>query len=662
MFKNMKLSLKVGGGFTIILILTAVVSFIGWSGMSGVVGRVDKLNDVNQIEKDILEARRAEKNYIQRGDEVYINQNADLIVAIEKQISITKGKFSNPVNITQMDEVALAVQNYKKAFDSYIALSHSLKEAEARAVEDARQLMILAEDIRLSQKNEYTLLSNSNTAKVILEDKLTKADEANRIIKWTYQMRIAEKNFLARGEQVYADEAKGLADQIINLSKDLKSRFAKAESKILTEEIIRFTELYKAAFNEFVTLYNQMAGEEEKMVLAAKNTIDISVQARTIQNSLMTEQIDLANMMILMGTVIAILSGLIMAVLITFSITKVMQKGVVFAEAISKGYLDAQIDVDQKDEIGTLITALKSMSVKLKEIVGEIRIAANNLAGGSREMSNSSVQMSTGATEQASSAEEVSSSIEEMGANIQQNASNASQTETMATKSAKLAEEGGAAVYEAVEAIKMIAEKINVIESIARETNMLSLNAAIEAARAGEQGKGFAVVASEVGKLAANSQKASIEIQSLAISSVEKANIAREKIETIIPDIKKTADLVIEISASSAEQNSGTEQINQAMMQLDTVIQANAATAEETASMSEELTSQAEHLLDLISFFKVGDEQREGFSRLRDDSVHAKMKSAGKPETQRQSTQRSKALPPSLRDRNEENESGFENF
>ncbi len=287
------------------------------------------------------------------------------------------------------------------------------------------------------------------------------------------------------------------------------------------------------------------------------------------------------------------------------TLTTPIKQGVQFAQEISEGILYTDIAVNRKDEIGLLADALRNMKIKLREVVTDVYNSSIQVTDGSSQLAQSSEQLSQGAAEQAANAEEVSSSVEEMGANIQQNTDNAAQTEKIASQAAKDAEEGEAAVLEAVNAMNVISEKINIVGDIARQTNLLSLNAAIEAARAGEHGKGFAVVAAEVGKLASVSQKAASDILELATQSVNKANNAGEKIKAIIPDIRRTADLVSEISASSSEQNSGAEQINAAMAELDQVIQQNAASAEEASSMSEELTAQAERLREMISFFRL---------------------------------------------------------
>jgi methyl-accepting chemotaxis protein len=195
--------------------------------------------------------------------------------------------------------------------------------------------------------------------------------------------------------------------------------------------------------------------------------------------------------------------------------------------------------------------------------------------------------------------------MEEMASSIKQNADNSGQTERIADKSAADATEGGKAVSETVSAMKEIAIKISIIEEISRQTNLLALNAAIEAARAGEHGKGFAVVASEVRKLAERSQAAAGEISTLSTRSVQVAEVAGEKLNKMVPDIQKTAELVQEISASCKEQDTGAEQINLAIQQLDSVIQQNASASEEMASTSEELSGQAELLKDTISFFRI---------------------------------------------------------
>jgi methyl-accepting chemotaxis protein len=226
--------------------------------------------------------------------------------------------------------------------------------------------------------------------------------------------------------------------------------------------------------------------------------------------------------------------------------------------------------------------------------------------------------------------------MEELASTVKQSSDNARQTTTIAGKAAADAEKGGKAVLETVSAMQHSADKIEVIEEIARQTNMLALNAAIEAARAGEHGKGFAVVASEVRKLAERSKVSAQDIRQVAVNSVETATNAGRLIEEIVPQIKKTYDLVEEINAASEEQSRGIEENAKAIEQYDQVVQANSAAAEEMASTSEELSAQASHLQDIMNFFVVAESDDEDLSpegeekRLTAPSGAAAKKNAGK--------------------------------
>jgi methyl-accepting chemotaxis protein len=312
------------------------------------------------------------------------------------------------------------------------------------------------------------------------------------------------------------------------------------------------------------------------------------------------------NMVILVG--ISILFSIVISIWIINSITSSLTKAGVIVNKIANGDLTVEIENTSRDEVGVLLEDMKGMTYKLREVIGFVRTATDNISAASSQMSSSSQQMSEGATEQAASAEEVSSSMEEMASNIQQNTDNAKQTERIANKASDDIKEGSVAVNQTILSMKEIANKISIIGEIARQTNLLALNAAVEAARAGEHGKGFAVVAAEVRKLAERSQIAANEINTLSSSSVAIAEKSGKLLETIVPDIQKTSRLVQEIAASSIEQNSGSEQVNTALQQLNQIIQQNAAASEEMASNAEELSSQAEQLKESISFFKASDD------------------------------------------------------
>jgi methyl-accepting chemotaxis protein len=317
----------------------------------------------------------------------------------------------------------------------------------------------------------------------------------------------------------------------------------------------------------------------------------------------------LANSAILTNE-IAIGVGFLLAIglgfFITRSITGPIRELDGVLASVAEGDLRAKVNVASKDEVGNLGNNLNATIAKLSEIIGSVREISGTLVAGSEQLSSTAQSLSQGASEQAASVEETSSSMEEMSASIAQNNENAKVTGDIATRSSKDAVEGGKAVRDTVDAMKQIAKKIAIIDDIAYQTNLLALNAAIEAGRAGEHGKGFAVVAAEVRKLAERSQIAAEEISQLASGSVGLAEKAGTLLETIVPSIQKTADLVQEIAAASAEQNSGVGQINGALSQITQAVQQNAAASEELASTSEEVSAQAQELQTNMEFFTLG--------------------------------------------------------
>jgi methyl-accepting chemotaxis protein len=301
----------------------------------------------------------------------------------------------------------------------------------------------------------------------------------------------------------------------------------------------------------------------------------------------------------------ALMLGGLFAYGITRSITRPLEEAVAVADALAEGELRVRIEVKSRDELGRLLQAMRGMVEKLSSVVGEVRGSAANLSSASQQVSSTAQSMSQASSAQASSVEETSASIEQMTASIAQNTENAKVTDGMAAKAASEAAEGGAAVKATVAAMKSIAKKIGIIDDIAYQTNLLALNAAIEAARAGEHGKGFAVVAAEVRKLAERSQVAAQEIGQLAGGSVEMAEKAGRLLDAMVPNIKKTSDLVQEITAASQEQSAGVGQINSAVGQLSQATQQNASSSEELAATAEEMSGQAGHLQQLMTFFKV---------------------------------------------------------
>jgi methyl-accepting chemotaxis protein len=306
-------------------------------------------------------------------------------------------------------------------------------------------------------------------------------------------------------------------------------------------------------------------------------------------------------MILIILSVLAIFISVIIGRRLSAPIKEISQK----AELVAKGNLTISIESRNSDETGKLASSFNSMVENLNKTLKIIQQAATEINFSSNEVSNNSQNLALGASKQAASVEEASSAMEQMTSTIEQNAVNARQTEGLSKTTSDSTQIMFNSMNNSLASIKTISEKITIINDIAFQTNLLALNAAVEAARAGEHGKGFAVVAAEGRKLAERSKLAADEIMGLSNESVKTTESAREILNRLVPEIKKTLQLVHEISASSNEQVQGVVQVNGAIQQLNEVIQQNASSSEELASNAEQMSSRANDLLDSISIFTI---------------------------------------------------------
>jgi methyl-accepting chemotaxis protein len=357
-----------------------------------------------------------------------------------------------------------------------------------------------------------------------------------------------------------------------------------------------------------------------KWQAAIKEMIDFQASRNKAAQAAAAGQYDNARLLLIGLGSVALLAAVIIAWLATRSITRPMQEAVRIAQTVAAGNLTSQVEVRSKDETGQLLQALKEMNASLQNIVGQVRVGTDTIATASSEIASGNLDLSSRTEQQASALEETASSMEELTTTVKQNSDNARQANQLAQSASSVAVQGGAVVSQVVETMGSINESarkivdiIGVIDGIAFQTNILALNAAVEAARAGEQGRGFAVVATEVRNLAHRSAAAAKEIKVLINDSVEKVDMGSRLVNTagttmdeVVASVKRVTDIMAEISAASREQESGIDQINKAISEMDTVTQQNAALVEEAAAAAQSLQEQSIHLAEVVSVFELG--------------------------------------------------------
>ncbi|HZK09198.1 MAG TPA: methyl-accepting chemotaxis protein [Bacteroidales bacterium] len=626
-WKDLKLSAKLGVGFGIIIIILVTVGATSLLEFRKIEKDSKRIAErslpqviiANSLERQAMKITNNLNTFALTNDPRLLEIAAVLIRQVEDVLHNADQQYSGYGLSSGFVEQLNKVRNSLPEFE---ALMQDMKLQSEKLLID-RSLMdgasaTLFDNCHSYAGNQQAIMARQIDNRNTQHRQLDNIVLINSLINRANQMRI--ENFKAQAKLTLSQMAgfNKHFEEIDQLITSLEARTKDNQSVLLLGNIRNSSQRYHDVTSDFVENYNQL---QKSNVKVTNIGTELETAFSDLAASSLRESLDFTSKTIVksqsslrilfIGLLGAIIVSMLLGWQISRNITRSLQKGVAFAREIADGNLLANIDIDQKDELGELAETLRQMKDKLSEVIVSVQAAAGYIAEASNQMSLTSQSVSHGSTRQASSAEQISASMQQMSASISHNTSNAQRTEQIADVATGKMKQGSETVYQLAQAIREIAERITIIGDIAYQTNILSLNAAVEAARAGEQGRGFAVVADEVKRLAERSQKAATEINRVSGAGVKLAEHSQQLFGEIMPRIDETLRLVQQITVSSLEQDSGASLVNDSVQQFNQVIQQNAAAAEEMATNSEELASQAQKMKDIMSFFKTGKEYRQ---------------------------------------------------
>ncbi len=559
--KDLQTRTKLMLGFGSVLMLTLIVASIGIGGIGRYSDISTNVHQMSWADAYFIDARLSSRNYVMLR------------------------------NIADYEKSVMMADSAKMQLDGFITSASSGQQKK--------------QGIRLKEEIDQYLQELQET-RALVEQEVLLLDQMKGIMNQMHQQHLnTNQQFAAMSAQVNVLRSKVFDD--IALLDEAKTAMQRLE-KLSSGELYQLAGQYEKAIDEYRVLAPDLVKKQQNLrtlghdieaELAHESDL-LGIEAQKTKNA--------ASWSVVVITLLALIIGTIISLTITSYFNSSFKRATLLAQNYAAGDLTDQVEekfLVLKDEIGDMARALMGMRNKFTEVLSGVLVGAENVSSASVQSSTASQQMTEGSNEQASSVEEISSTMEEIAANIQQNTENALLTKQISQNVANAINLVGSSASQSVTSMRLINEKIQVINDIAMQTNILALNAAVEAARAGEHGRGFAVVAAEVRKLAENSRHAADEIVTLTENSLGITEKAAGQLSSVIEDIEQTNAMVQEIAAASAEQSNGVMQVNGAIQELNRITQQNAAASEELASSSEELAGQAEQLKEMIAYFRV---------------------------------------------------------